>query len=269
MMPRSPISYMIDSHCHLLSERYTEEQPPLAPAQIIAEARAAGVAHVIGIACARREWEPNLSFAASTPHVSLAVGIHPYYVESGSFVTEAELLDLGTKPNVVAFGETGLDYSADNRAAKVAQHAGFHTHLQAARKVGIPVVIHTWEAEEDTLGILDEHPGVPFVLHSFAGSATMAQAAVKKEGYISFSGIFTFKNSQGLRDLANQLPRERILIETDAPYLAPEPFHGKRNAPSLLPHTAEILAGVWQVSPTEVSQITVQNTRRLFTRLPA
>lgn len=260
---------MIDSHCHLMDERYSEEEPHLTPSQIIADALANGVTHAIGIACERHEWEPNLAFAATNPHVSLAVGIHPYHAGEGGLITETELLDLASRSKVVALGETGLDYSAHNQAPKADQHASFHTHLNIAAQLGIPAVIHTRDAEEDTLAILREHPKAPFVLHCFTGSRAMAQAAIGQRGYISFSGILTFKKSQELRDIAAALPRDKVLIETDAPYLAPEPYRGKRNTSSLLPYTAETLAKVWQVSPTEAAQITAANTRRLFTRLPA
>lgn len=259
---------LIDSHCHLLDKRYTTEDPILTPQQLLANAKAAGVRHCIAIACARAEWQPNLSFTAQTEGVSLAVGIHPYHAGEGGLVTPNELMELAEKnPQVVAFGETGLDYSPNNTAEKKAQHESFHIHLQAAEKEDIPVIVHTRDAEADTLAILAEHPNVRFVLHCFTGTPHLAEAVAGQGGYISFSGILTFKKSNSLREIASALPRECVLLETDAPYLAPEPYRSRRNSPALLPHTAETLAKVWQISPAEVAQITAQNTLRLFTRL--
>lgn len=260
---------LIDSHCHLIDPRYTTEEPPLTPDQLVEEARNSGVAHCIAIACERADWQPNLAFAARHPAVSLAVGIHPYHAGGeGGMISEKELLEMAQKnPYVVAFGETGLDYSHHNTASKKKQFESFHIHLQAAEKAQLPVVVHTRDAEEDTLAILREHPHIPFVLHCFTGSKELAEGAIGQGGYISFSGILTFKKARELREIAASLPRDKVLLETDAPYLAPEPFRSRRNAPSLMPHTAETLAKVWQISPAEAAQITAQNTRRLFTRL--
>lgn len=259
---------LIDSHCHLFDHRYTTEDPALTPQQILDSARENGVAHLITIACERPQWQPSLAFTATTPHASVAVGIHPYHAGEGGLVTEQELLEIASKnPKVVAFGETGLDYSPHNSCEKSLQHQSFHTHLQASEKAGIPTVVHTRDAEADTLAILAEHPKTAFVLHCFTGSRSLAEKAIEQGGYISFSGILTFKKTQELRDIAASLPHNRILLETDAPYLAPEPVRSRRNQPALLPHTAETLAKVWQMQPAEVAQITAQNTRRLFTRL--
>lgn len=258
---------MIDSHTHFLHRRFHEEEPPLTPEQILANATQAGVTHLIGIACRRDEWGPYLAFAQNHPHVAVAAGIHPQDVEEGALIQAEELQTLAQSPKVVALGETGLDYHYDT-APKTAQWQSFHTHLKVAEEQGLPAVIHTRDAEADTLQILSEHKAA-FVLHCFTGSRDMAEKAVEQGGYISFSGILTFKKSQELRDIAAALPREKVLIETDAPYLAPEPFRGKRNQSSLLPHTAQMLASVWQLPLTETVKITVENTLRLFPRLSA
>lgn len=260
---------MIDSHTHFLHRRFQEEEPQLEPEQQLAQAQAAGVRQLVGIACRRKEWGPYLAFAqAHAPYVGIAAGIHPQDVEEGAPVEDAELDALAQNPHLVAFGETGLDYYYDT-APKSAQQTSFHSHLAAAEKHGLPAVIHTRDAEADTLSILAEHPKAAFVLHCFTGTRALAEQGVEKGGYISFSGILTFKKSQDLRDIAAALPHNRVLIETDAPYLAPEPKRGKRNSSALLPYTAQVLANVWQLPLTEVLKITEENTRRLFTRLPA
>jgi TatD DNase family protein len=257
---------LIDSHTHLQHRRYREEEPQLSAAQLIEQANAAGVAQLINIACWRNDWQPALALSAEYPQVKTVVGIHPQDVASAELVTEAELLDLAQNRNVVAFGETGLDYYYDT-SPKEQQQTSFHKHLAAAKKAGLPVVIHTRDAEEDTAAILREHSSTPFVLHCFTGTPWLAGQGIDLGGYVSFSGILTFKKSQDLRDIAASLPRDKVLIETDAPYLAPEPFRSKRNASFLLPHTAQVLANVWQTSVEDVAQITTANARRLFSRL--
>jgi len=261
------IPTLIDSHCHLQHRRFAEEQPPLSPVQLMDEAAKAGVGHLITIACRRAEWQPALELAASHPgRLSVAVGIHPQDVAEEALATVEELEQAAHNRHVVALGETGLDYYYENSPRSLQQQS-FHTHLNAAKNLNLPAVIHTRDAEADTIAILHEHKGAPFVLHCFSGSAWLAEEALGLGGYISFSGILTFKNSQSLRDIAATLPHDRVLVETDAPYLAPHPHRSKRNQPALLPHTAACLAEVWQTSPAEAAQITARNTRRLFTRL--
>lgn len=259
---------LIDSHTHLLHPRFQEEEPALTTQELMEKARQGGVTQLLTIACRRAEWAPSLEVAKANPsQVAVAVGIHPQDVLADApLITTNELCELANNQHVVAFGETGLDYYYDS-SPKDMQQASFHTHLEAAKQAGFPVVIHTRDAEEDTIKILSEHPGVNFVLHCFTGTKWLAERGVEMGGYISFSGILTFKKSQELRDIAAALPRERVLIETDAPYLAPEPFRSKRNASFYLPHTAECLAKVWQTSVEDVAQITTANTHRLFSRM--
>lgn len=260
---------MIDSHTHLQHRRFLQEEPVLTPPQLLQQAADAGVTRVITIACRRDEWAPALQLAAQYPaQVSVAVGIHPQDVaEEATLATTEELCELAQNPQVVAFGETGLDYHYEN-SPQAMQQASFHTHLEAAQQAALPVVIHTRDAEADTVKILKDHPGTPFVFHCFTGTPWLAGQGIDLGGYISFSGILTFKKSQELRDIAASLPRDRVLIETDAPYLAPEPHRSRRNAPALMPHTAQILANIWQTSVEDVAQITTANTRRLFSRIP-
>lgn len=260
---------MIDTHTHLQHRRFLEEEPHRTPEQLLAQAHAAGVTQLITIACRRVEWAPALAFAAANPAVSVGAGIHPQDVaEEGAPITIKELCELAENPHVVGLGETGLDYFYEN-SPRAQQQASFHTHLQAAAQTKLPVIIHTRDAEEDTVAILKEHPGVPFVFHCFTGTPWLAEQGLSLGGYLSFSGILTFKKSEELRTIAQKTPRDRVLIETDAPYLAPHPHRSQRNAPSLLPHTAACLGEVWQTSQAQIDEITTTNARRLFTRLPA
>lgn len=258
---------MIDSHTHLMHGRFQSEEPALTTAQLISTATAAGVTHMVNIACRRAEWQPSLGLCQTHPEVFMAAGIHPQDVAEEDLIQLHELLAVSENQKVVALGETGLDYFYEN-SPRSQQHASFHTHLEACEKTGLPAVIHTRDAEEDTIAILKEHPKANFVLHCFTGSSWLAGQGVALGGYISFSGILTFKKSNELRDIAASLPRDKVLIETDAPYLAPDPFRGKRNAPHLLPHTCMALAKVWQLSTEETAKITADNTHRLFSRIP-
>ncbi len=259
----------IDTHTHLQHHRFQTEEPAVTTEFLLEEARKASVTQLITIACRREEWAPALQVAVQNPkQVAVAVGIHPQDVaEDAPVITPEELCELAQNPHVVALGETGLDYFYQSTPREM-QIESFHNHMLAAKTSGLPVVIHTRDAEEDTATILAEHTGTPFVLHCFTGTPWLAQKGIDLGGYVSFSGILTFKKSQELRDIAASLPRDKVLIETDAPYLAPEPFRSKRNASFYLPHTAQVLANVWQTSVEDVAHITTANARRLFSRLP-
>lgn len=262
---------LIDTHTHLLHARFTAEAPegfPQTPADLVAAAVAAGVGRMVTIACERAEWEPSLAVAVAHPEVAVAAGIHPQDVDAEPLVTVEELVTLAGRPGVVGIGETGLDYYYD-RSPRAMQRASFEIHLEAARVAGVPVVIHTRDADEDTVSVLRNFPGVPFIFHCFTGGDALADAGVEMGGCISFSGIMTFKKLDALRAIAARMPRDRVLIETDAPYLAPEPFRGKLNAPHLLVHTAAKLADVWQESPAVVAKTTTANALRVFSRLSA
>lgn len=256
---------LIDSHCHVFHARFTED-PARTPVQLVDDAAAAGVGSVVTIACRREEWPEALALAGADARVWVGAGIHPHDAGESGMITAEELAALAANPRVVALGETGLDYHYETAPHDV-QKESFRLHLAAARAAGLPVVIHTREAEADTLAMLREFPDVRFVLHCFTGTAEMAEAAVAMGGYISFSGVLTFKKSDDLRAIAAKLPRERVLVETDAPYLAPEPNRGRRCAPAMVLHTAACLAKVWQMGHDEVAALTSANTRRLFNRL--
>ncbi|MFZ2586869.1 MAG: TatD family hydrolase [Alphaproteobacteria bacterium] len=254
---------LIDSHTHLFHAKFGDD-PARTPGQLVDDAVAAGVGEVINIACRREEWPSALALAETDPRVWVGAGVHPH--DAAENPTEAELLALAAHPRVVALGETGLDYHYDT-APRAVQRTVFERHMAAAQQAGLPVIIHTREAEADTLDVLKLFPTIPFVLHCFTSSAAMAEAAVEMGGYISFSGVLTFKKSEELRLIASRLPRERVLVETDAPYLAPEPNRGRRCSPAMVAHTAACLAKVWGISDTETAQITAANTRRLFGRM--
>jgi TatD DNase family protein len=255
----------IDTHAHPLHSKFTE-QAPLGIAEYLAQAQAAGVGQVLGVACRRTEWVPMLAACAQYPNLKAIAGVHPH--DADEHITAAELAELAANPYVVAFGETGLDNHYPDIASAADQEASFHRHLEAAHQHNLPVVVHTRDAEERTIGILREHPGVPFVLHCFSGSPWLADEGLALGGYLSFSGIMTFgKSAQTLCNIAAHAPRSRVLIETDAPYLAPAPHRGQRNTSALLPHTAHVLANLWQMGMPELGALTTANAQRLFTRL--
>jgi TatD DNase family protein len=211
-----------------------------------------------------------LSIAERFPDVYCSVGTHPHYAHEELDVTAADLVAHAQHPKVVAIGEAGLDYHYDN-SPREAQERGFRTHVAAARESGLPIVIHSREADADTARILEEESGkgaFPAVLHCFTGGRDLAQRAIALGLSISFTGILTFKNSEALRAIAAELPPDRILIETDAPYLAPGKFRGKRNEPSYVVETAKVLADVRGVGLDQIARQTTDNFFQLFAKVP-
>jgi TatD DNase family protein len=185
-------------------------------------------------------------------------------------VTAEELVRLSAHPKVVAIGEAGLDYHYD-KSPRPAQAQGFRTHIAAARETGLPLVIHARNADDDIAAILDAESGkgaFPFILHCFSSGRRLAEVGVALGGYVSFSGILTFKGSQELRAIAADVPLDRLLVETDAPYLAPVPHRGKRNEPAYVADTARVLAEVVKVHPNEIAEVTTDNFFRLFSKMP-
>jgi TatD DNase family protein len=256
---------MIDSHAHLLHAQYTSAG--VGPEALLNEAATAGLTHMIGIATVRAEWAPYVLLAKANPMVRVAAGLHPSHVHEDAPVSVAELTTLAGQPSVVGLGETGLDYYHDGTTHKTLQWAAFEAHAQAAVAAGLPLVIHSRAAEADTLAVLKNYPGLSFVLHCFTGSAWLAEQALGLGGYVSFSGIVTFKNSHDLRAIAASIPENKLLIETDAPYLAPEPVRGKLCTPAMVAHTCAALARVRGTTATALAAQTAANTRALFTRL--
>lgn len=253
----------IDSHCHLSFPELKQRLP-----DILAEMRAAQVVQAICICTQMEEFEAVHALALEHPQLWSTVGVHPD-TEGLREPDVAELLRLAALPRVVAIGETGLDYYRLNGRSIADmdwQRERFRVHIRAARAAGKPLVIHTRSSAADTLRVLDEEGGEAAggVFHCFTETAEVALAAVERGYCISFSGIVSFKNAQDLRDLARLLPLDRLLIETDSPYLAPVPHRGKTNTPAYVPHVAQAVADAVGLPVAELAAITAANTRRLF-----
>src|SRR5690606_32302867 len=256
---------LVDSHCHLDFPDLAEER-----AEVIARARAAGVGLMVTISTRVRRFDAVRAIAEAHQEVFCSVGTHPHNADEELDVTADELVTLAEHSKVVAIGEAGLDYFYDN-APRDAQVRGFRTHIEAARRTGLPLVIHAREADADVAEILEDESGkgaFPFVLHCFSSGAALAETAIRLGGYVSFSGILTFRKSEALREIARNLPRERLLVETDAPYLAPTPHRGKRNEPAFVAQTAGVLADTLGIDEATVAEMTTQNFFRLFSKVP-
>ncbi|MBZ9821722.1 TatD family hydrolase [Mesorhizobium sp. CA4] len=256
---------LVDSHCHLDFPDFAEER-----AAIVARALAAGIGRMVTISTRVRRFRQILEIAESFNEVYCSVGTHPHNAAEELDVTADELVRLSGHPKVVAIGEAGLDYYYD-KAPRDAQAQGFRTHIAAARQTGLPLVIHSRDADDDMATILEDETGkgaFPFILHCFSSGRRLAEVGVALGGYVSFSGILTFKNSTELRAIAADVPRDRLLVETDAPYLAPVPHRGKRNEPAYVANTAKVLAETIGVSEAEIADITTGNFFRLFTKMP-
>jgi TatD DNase family protein len=256
---------LVDSHCHLDFPDFSEER-----AAVVARAMAAGVGRMITISTRVRNFPQVLAIAEEFDEVFCSVGTHPHNAAEEVDVTADELVHLSAHPKVIAIGEAGLDYHYD-KSPRDAQMRGFRTHIAAARQTGLPLVIHARNADADIASTLEEEMGkgaFPFILHCFSSGRELARTGVQLGGYVSFSGILTFKNSDELRSIAAEVPPERLLVETDAPYLAPVPLRGKRNEPSYVAHTAKVLAETIGASIEKTSEITTANSFRLFTKMP-
>ncbi|MBV8790931.1 MAG: TatD family hydrolase [Pseudolabrys sp.] len=254
---------LVDSHCHL--DYFTNDLD-----DIVGRARSAGIGRMVTISTRIKRHAQVIAIAEQFPDVFCSVGTHPHNADEELDIDANGIIERTKNPKVVAIGEAGLDYHYDN-SPRDAQERGFRTHIAAARETGLPLVIHTREADDDTARILEEETGkgaFPAVLHCFTGGRDLAMRAVALGHYVSFTGILTFKNSQNLRDIAAELPVDRILVETDAPYLAPLPYRGKRCEPSYVVETAKILAQTRSVSEDEVARQTTANFFRLFNKVP-
>jgi TatD DNase family protein len=256
---------LVDSHCHLDFPDFASEIDA-----IVERARAVGIGRMVTISTRVRKHAQVLVIAEKFPDVFCSVGTHPHYAHEELDIDAAALVAIAQHPKVVAIGEAGLDYHYDN-SPRDAQEQGFRQHIAAARQTGLPLVIHAREADDDVARILTEETGegaFPAVLHCFTGGRDLAIRAVELGLYVSFTGIVTFKNSQPLREIAAALPAERLLVETDAPYLAPLPYRGKRNEPSYVVETAKVLAETRGVSADEIARQTTENFFRLFSKVP-
>ncbi len=253
---------LVDSHCHL-------DRVDLKPydgdfSKLVAATHEAGVAHMLCVSIDLESYPAMLSMVEDYPEISVSVGVHPNDFDRRE-PTVDELVALAEHPKNVAIGETGLDYFRTEGDIEW-QRQRFRTHIQAARAAAKPLIIHTRDAREDTISILREEQAeeVGGVMHCFTETWEMAQAALALNFYISFSGIVTFKNAAELREVARQVPDDRILIETDSPYLAPVPFRGKPNEPRYVEKVAEMVAGLRGVPVERLAQQSNDNFYRLF-----
>lgn len=256
---------LVDSHCHLDFPDFAAERDA-----IVARARQAGIARMVTISTRVRRHDEVLAIAQRYPEVFCSVGTHPHYADEERELAVDDLVARAGAAKVVALGEAGLDYHYDN-ASREAQEQGFRTHIGAARQTGLPLVIHTRDADADTARILEEEMdrgAFAAVLHCFTGGPELARRAIALGHYISFTGILTFKASAALRQIAAALPADRILVETDAPYLAPGPYRGKRNEPAYVVETAKVLAEARGVPLEQIARQTSENFFRLFAKVP-
>ena len=257
---------LVDSHCHLDFPDFSSELDA-----VVARAQAAGIGRIVTISTRLRRHAQVLAIAEAFPQVFCSVGTHPHHAHEELDVSAAELIERSRHPKVVAIGEAGLDYHYDS-SPREAQEQSFRQHIAAARETGLPLVIHSRDCDADMARILVEESGkgaFPAVLHCFTGGRELAMRAIDLGHYVSFTGILTFKNSATLRDIARDLPADRILVETDAPYLAPLPYRGKRNEPAYVAETARIVAEAKGLAVEEVAEATRANALRIFPRLAA
>ncbi|HEY0626822.1 MAG TPA: TatD family hydrolase [Allosphingosinicella sp.] len=253
----------VDSHCHLNYKGLVEEQ-----GAVIARAREAGVAKMLNISTRASEWDEVLGVAEREPDVWASVGIHPHEADIHPDVEAETLVARARHPRVVGIGESGLDFYYD-RSDRDRQRASFRAHIAAARETSLPIIVHTRDAEEDTHNILSEEMGkgaFTGVIHCFTASADFAAKALELGLYISISGIVTFKNAKDLQETARALPADRLLIETDAPFLAPVPHRGKPCEPAFVADTARFLADLRGESVEALAEYTSANFQKLFSK---
>jgi TatD DNase family protein len=259
-----PASFLVDSHCHLDFPDYAGQVDA-----VVERARAVGVGVCISIGTELKRFSGVKAVAERFPNVWCSVGVHPHESEKEQLDGEAALVHEAAHPKVVGIGETGLDYYYEH-SPRAPQQANFRFHAAAARRTGLPLIVHTRDADDDTIAILqDEMAKGMFtgLIHCFTGTQKLADAALEMGLYISVSGIATFKNSGALRDVVKTVPLERLLVETDAPFLAPVPHRGKTNEPAFVVHTAKMLAELKGVSPEELASTTTANFFRLFSKV--
>ena len=257
---------LIDSHCHL--DYFRADELP----DVLARAAAAGVGEVCTIGTTLAQSADIVRLADQNATVWCTVGVHPHHAAAAPIPAPEVLADMASHPKVIGIGESGLDYFYD-KAPRDVQQANFRAHIRAARRAGLPICIHARDADADIAAMLqDEWDGggsYAILLHCFSSGRGLAEAALRLGGYVSFSGILTFPKSHELRDIARDVPADRLLVETDAPYLAPVPLRGKRNEPAFVAHTARVLAEVRGMEPAALAELTTANFRRLFRKAAA
>ena len=256
---------LVDSHCHLDFPDFAEELDA-----VVARAEAAGIERMVTIGTRIRQFDKVRAIAERYPSVYCSVGTHPHNADEELYIGPDQIAAAADHPKVVAIGEAGLDYYYDN-APREAQQRGLRNHVAAARATGLPLVIHSRDADADMAAILaEEHERGAYaaVLHCYSSGRALAETGIRLGFHVSFSGILTFKKSEELREIARDLPEERILVETDAPYLAPVPHRGKRNEPAYVAHTLKVLAEARGVAPEAMAARPTDNFYRLFAKVP-
>jgi TatD DNase family protein len=252
---------LIDSHCHL--DYYSPAELP----DVLARAAAAGVGQIVTIGTTIAQSQSLPALIEGHDNLWCTVGVHPHHAAEAPIPTPEFLAELATHKRVIGIGESGLDYFYDKSPRDI-QADNFRAHIRGARLAGVPLAIHARDADDDIATILreerDRGGDFAFLLHCFSSTRALAEAAIALDGYFSFSGILTFPKSHELRDIARDIPLDRLLVETDAPYLAPVPFRGKRNEPAWVAHTAKVLGDIRGLPPTELADLTTTNFRRLF-----
>ena len=257
---------LVDSHCHLEYEGVVEDQ-----ADILERARGAGVRTFLNISTKRSEWQQVVATAEAQPDVYASVGIHPHNADDHANLQRGELFEATQNPRVIGIGETGLDYYYDH-SDRACQQKLFRLHIDVARETGLPVIIHTRDAEEDTIRILTEEMGkgaFPALIHCFTASAEFGKKVLDLGLSISLSGIVTFKNAKDLQAVARTIPQDRLLIETDSPFLAPVPHRGRPCEPGFVRDTAAFVADLRGETLEELARYTTDNFHRLFAKAAA
>ncbi len=257
---------LVDSHCHLNYKGLIEDQDA-----VIARARAAGVGTMLNISTRASEWNAVIATAERDPDIWATIGIHPHEADAHPDIDTERLLSAAAHPKVIGIGETGLDYYYDH-SDRERQKSSFRSHIAASRKTGLPLIVHTRDAEEDTAAILAEEMGkgaFTGIIHCFTASADFAEKALALGFHISLSGIVTFKNAKDLQETAKLIPDDKLLVETDAPFLAPVPHRGKTCEPAFVADTAAFVAGLRGVSHDEIALTTSDNFFRLFLKARA
>jgi len=255
---------LVDSHCHLDYADYGADRD-----DVMRRARLAGVGTMLTISTKLSAFPLVHAVAERYPEVFCTVGVHPHEAATeGPDADAAKLVALAAHPRVVGIGETGLDYYYEH-APRQAQADSFRAHISAARTTQLPLIVHTRDADDDIISILTDEQGkgtFPGLLHCFSSARAVAEVALEQGFYVSFSGILTFKNAMAVREVAQMVPLDRLLVETDAPYLAPAPNRGKRNEPAFVVHTAQVLAELRGLTMAELAEITTDNFFRLFAK---
>lgn len=257
---------LVDSHCHLEYKGLVEDQ-----AEVLARARAAGVGAFLNISTRQSEWEQVVATAAREPDVYASVGIHPHEADAHQDLGRAALLEATCHPRVIAIGETGLDYYYD-KSDRDAQKSLFRMHIDVAREMQLPIIIHTRDAEEDTHAILADEMGkgaYPALIHCFTASADFAEKVLALGLTISLSGMVTFKNAKDLQAVATIIPDDRLLVETDSPFLAPVPHRGRVCEPAYVADTAAFVAELRGTDPAHIKAVTTANFFKLFSKARA